>query len=278
MPSALAVGVDLRLGEAGIGAQLDDHLRPARPQPRTSRCRMARTPAPAWACAGAQDGGDELPGVAVEDQQRVVHVLAVVAVVGAAFLLPVRRVVGAVQVEHDVRPARRRAPAPPDRPPPAPPPSDSSPVPRPRSPAARRSAGWPGRDRCPASGRRPASAGDRGARCRHRPGPRSRRRSDRCAAAAAPATCAARGAGADPGRPPPGRHRAPARCPLRPPNSSPHRWSAGPRESRPPTAARPAGQSAARVWQTGTCGAPPLGSGWSALLPIPDRCLAVTDE
>ena len=38
----------------------------------------------------------------VEDQQRVVHVLTVIAVVGAALLLAVGGVVGAVQVEQDV--------------------------------------------------------------------------------------------------------------------------------------------------------------------------------
>ena len=43
------------------------------------------------------------PRLAVEDEQGVVHVLPVVAVVGAPFLLPMRRIVRAVQIEHDVR-------------------------------------------------------------------------------------------------------------------------------------------------------------------------------
>ncbi len=51
--------------------------------------------------AGAQDGRDELLGVAVEDEQRMVDVLAVVAVVGAALLIAVGGVVGAVEVEQD---------------------------------------------------------------------------------------------------------------------------------------------------------------------------------
>lgn len=51
--------------------------------------------------AGAQDRGDQLLGVAVEQQQRVVHMLAVVAVIGRPFLLTVGRVVGAVAVQQD---------------------------------------------------------------------------------------------------------------------------------------------------------------------------------
>jgi hypothetical protein len=53
--------------------------------------------------ARAQDGGDELAGLPVEDEQRVVHVLPVIPMIGAPLLLPMRRVVGAVQVEDDVR-------------------------------------------------------------------------------------------------------------------------------------------------------------------------------
>jgi hypothetical protein len=52
--------------------------------------------------AGAQDGGDEVVRLAVEDEQRVVHVLAVVAVVAAVLLVAVGRVVGAIQVEQEV--------------------------------------------------------------------------------------------------------------------------------------------------------------------------------
>jgi hypothetical protein len=53
--------------------------------------------------ARAQDGGDRLVGVAVEDGQRQVPVLVVVAVVRRPPLVAVRRVVGAVEVEDDPR-------------------------------------------------------------------------------------------------------------------------------------------------------------------------------
>jgi hypothetical protein len=53
--------------------------------------------------AGTQDRGDQLVGVAVEDEQRVVHVLAIVAVIARPFLRAVGRVVGRVEIEHDPR-------------------------------------------------------------------------------------------------------------------------------------------------------------------------------
>jgi hypothetical protein len=52
--------------------------------------------------ARSQDGGDQLVGLAVKDQQGVVHVLLVVPVIGTAFLLPMGRIVGAVQIEDQV--------------------------------------------------------------------------------------------------------------------------------------------------------------------------------
>ena len=107
---ALAVGVEGGDREAAVGAQLDGDVRPARPQGGDQAPEDGDDAAAGVHRARAQDGGDELVGVAVEDEQGVVHVLAVVAVVAAALLLAVRRVVGAVQVEQHVgRDASRRA-------------------------------------------------------------------------------------------------------------------------------------------------------------------------
>ena len=51
-----------------------------------------------------QDGREQLARPAVEDEERMVHVLAVVAVVVAAFLLSVGRIVRRVEVqEHALR-------------------------------------------------------------------------------------------------------------------------------------------------------------------------------
>jgi hypothetical protein len=60
--------------------------------------------------ARAQDRGDQLPGVRVEDEERMVHLLAVVAVVSRPLLLAVRRVVGAIEIEH--QPAGSTVPLP----------------------------------------------------------------------------------------------------------------------------------------------------------------------
>ena len=65
-------------------------------------------PVPGVGGAGQHDRDDRLAGLAVEGQERVVHVLAVVAAVGASFLPAVGGVVGPVQVEDDAR----RHPAP----------------------------------------------------------------------------------------------------------------------------------------------------------------------
>jgi hypothetical protein len=53
------------------------------------------------AAAGAEDRGDEVAGVAIEDKQRLVHVLAIVAVVADRFLLPMRRVIRPIEVQHE---------------------------------------------------------------------------------------------------------------------------------------------------------------------------------
>jgi len=53
--------------------------------------------------AGAPQGDDALVGLAVEDEQGMVHMRAIVAVVGGPLLRPVRRVVGAVDVQDDAR-------------------------------------------------------------------------------------------------------------------------------------------------------------------------------
>jgi hypothetical protein len=84
--------------DRGVRAALldgaDDALEHRR---RTTRCgRIAR----------AQQRRDHLAALAIEDDHRMKHVLVVVAVEDGQLLLAVRRVVGAVDVEHDER--RRR--------------------------------------------------------------------------------------------------------------------------------------------------------------------------
>jgi hypothetical protein len=49
-----------------------------------------------------EDGGNELARLTIEDQERVGHVLAAIAVLGHALLLAMRRIGGTIDVEDDV--------------------------------------------------------------------------------------------------------------------------------------------------------------------------------
>ena len=53
--------------------------------------------------AGPQHGRDQLIGVAIEEQQRVIHVLPIVGMVGGAFLRAIGWVIRAIQVQQDAR-------------------------------------------------------------------------------------------------------------------------------------------------------------------------------
>ena len=48
--------------------------------------------------ARPQERADQMPALAVEDEERMVHMLLVVAVVEAAFLLSVSGIVGRIEV------------------------------------------------------------------------------------------------------------------------------------------------------------------------------------
>ena len=52
--------------------------------------------------SSTQPGGEQTAGVAFEDQQRVIHVLAVATMEEAHLLLPMSRVVGGVDIEQDL--------------------------------------------------------------------------------------------------------------------------------------------------------------------------------
>ena len=99
----LTVVVQGRDGEAAIRPQFDRDLGPARPQVPHQALEDAEGAPTGVAGARPQHGGDELARLPVEDQQRVVHVLAIIAMVGHAFLPAVGRIVRAIKVEHDVR-------------------------------------------------------------------------------------------------------------------------------------------------------------------------------
>jgi hypothetical protein len=98
----LTVGVEGGDCKATIGPQFELDARPAGTQGAHHARKDGDGAVAGVGIAGAQHGGDELAGVAVEDQQRVIHVLAEVAVVGRAFLLAVGGIIGAVTVQQDV--------------------------------------------------------------------------------------------------------------------------------------------------------------------------------
>ena len=61
---------------------------------------------------GPEDRRDQLVGLAIEDEEWVIHVLAEVAVIALPFLLPMHRVVRPIQIEQDAARLGRLAPAP----------------------------------------------------------------------------------------------------------------------------------------------------------------------
>jgi hypothetical protein len=79
--------------------------------PRTFRRRCTSVSAVrsrASATDRSEDGGDELVGVAVENQERMVDVLTVNAMIGAALVVAMHWIIGAIHVQHLV--TRRASP------------------------------------------------------------------------------------------------------------------------------------------------------------------------
>ena len=52
--------------------------------------------------AGTQSGGQQTTGVTLKDQQGVIHVLVITTVEEAELLLPVRWIVGGIDIEQDL--------------------------------------------------------------------------------------------------------------------------------------------------------------------------------
>ena len=92
-------------GKAGIGPQQDPHRRPALPDPGDEPRRLLNRPGAAIDIGRAQLGRQQVP--AAEHVKRQVAVIVVIAVEEAAFLMPVQRVVGGVEIEDDLRRRRR---------------------------------------------------------------------------------------------------------------------------------------------------------------------------
>ena len=101
------VVVEGRDSKAAVGPQLDGDPGPALADQPHQPFEDGHHTITGVDGAGSQDGGDELIGVPIEDEERVVHVLAEVAVVALPLLLPMHRIVGPIQVQQDApRPAQ----------------------------------------------------------------------------------------------------------------------------------------------------------------------------
>src|SRR5450759_4918348 len=88
-------------GKPAVGAQLDRNTGPTRPEKADEAAEDQNDKAAGVDGAGAKDRGDQVLGVTIEDEQRVIHMLAVIAMVGGPLLIAVGRVSGAVAVEED---------------------------------------------------------------------------------------------------------------------------------------------------------------------------------
>ena len=99
----LAPGHQGLAGKAGIGAQHDLHPRPARADLRHDARHLLDRPGAAVDVRAPQLRRQKMP--AAEHVKRQIAVAVVVAVKEPAFLLAVQRIVGGVEVEHDL--ARR---------------------------------------------------------------------------------------------------------------------------------------------------------------------------
>jgi hypothetical protein len=86
-------------GAAAVGPQLDRHVRPGAAQPAHEPAQHQHEEAAAVGVAWSEHRRDQLAGVAVEDQEWVVHVLLIEAVVGDTLLVAMGGIVGAIDID-----------------------------------------------------------------------------------------------------------------------------------------------------------------------------------
>ena len=233
------------------------------------------TPALPWVLPGRSTAVMSCAGLPVEEQQRVIHVLPVVAMIGTPFLLPMGPIIRPIQIEDDVGrdavplplaqiqlPQRYRQTV------------AALPIDRVLEARQSRLTGQIS-SRSPAAARRPASAVDRCAACRHHPDLRSHRRSERPADGPRFLGCGAPDRAATRECSPQTPHTAPTASRPAPTRASRRPRSGGLRQSSPPAATAWGPESGIGVWQTEACGHL-RGVGQVSTVPIPKRCPAVT--
>lgn len=90
-------------GEAGIGAQDDLYLRPACPDLTDNAGRLFHRAGTGIDFRMPKPGGKEMP--TAEDVERRIAVRVVIALEEPAFQMAVQRIIGRIEIEHDL--ARR---------------------------------------------------------------------------------------------------------------------------------------------------------------------------
>ena len=106
---AFAPRVEPGDSEPAVGTELDRDRGPRGTQAAQQAAEDQDDEAAAMHVPRAQDGGDDLAGIRVEDQQGMIHVLAIVALVGDPLLLPMGGVGGPIEVQSHPR-GRARLP------------------------------------------------------------------------------------------------------------------------------------------------------------------------
>jgi hypothetical protein len=95
----LQMGVDGGDGKAGVGTELDGDLRPTSTDVANQPFENGECSPTGMRRPRTKDGRDELAGRAIEDQERMVHMLTIIPVVGDTFLLAMGGIIGTVEVE-----------------------------------------------------------------------------------------------------------------------------------------------------------------------------------
>ena len=89
-------------GQAAIAPELDRNLGPSSSYLSHNPLEDVDDAVTGMRDTGTQHDRDELIGLPLEEQERVVHVLLIIPVIGVPFLVAVRGIIGAIGIDQDV--------------------------------------------------------------------------------------------------------------------------------------------------------------------------------
>src|SRR5712691_3307430 len=96
------LGFDLRRRHPGIAAQEHWRMRKSPPQRREQVLQLLHDTRRTRIAPGPQPGAQQQPRAPLEPQERVIHMLVIPAMKKRQLLRPVRRIIRAVEIEHEV--------------------------------------------------------------------------------------------------------------------------------------------------------------------------------